>query len=523
MRGAALVVALALAASALPAASAVASTIEAEPADAIETRVQVSYPVLGDVTIYLLGEPAPVSATVTPAGATGTVDFFDGDVPLGSAPVDAAGRAAIETEAWGGPGERSVTARFLPDSEAHRASESAAMTYRIVDTARMVPEAAVGDASAEIVDASLDWTIANIWFSNFSVGFEREVLSGDVTLPASSPGGTLEELRAYYSRPFTFHGGSGTRDAGGDALLAFRGSVQLTSGSANRWVFTDPEVLLGADGSGYVTAEFSGYYRLGSLDQSYGPVRVAIATFSDAVADRGEDGDVAVRAPLNWEGQANGQGTWAPGFDASFPNEFVALLNPGINLFFAASGVATDSSKAPLPLAISYREEQIPAPPTILSPPQDTVVGEGGDARFRVRLDAASGYVVRWQERIDGAWADLPGTSGESLLLSGVLASQSGTSYRAVIEGDGFRLFSEPAVLTVIPVDDDAAGGDDEAAGEDGADAGGDGADAGGAGPEAPRGSALAATGVDPTGAVIAGGFALVAGLVLMVLRRRVR
>ncbi|MGO1801832.1 MAG: Ig-like domain-containing protein [Microbacteriaceae bacterium] len=490
--------------------------------EAIGTGVQVAFPVQGDTAVYLLGRAAPVSATVTPAGATGIVEFYDGEVLLGSAQVDGEGRAAIETDDWAGSGARSVTARFLPDSSTHLPSASASMTYRVVDTDRMVPDVVVGEPVAEITGATLDWSIANIWFSNFSVGFERQVLSGDITLPESSPGSTLDELRAYYSRPFTFHGGIGSTDAAGASTISFSGSAQLTSGSANTWVFTDPQVLIGADGDGYITAEFSGFYRIGSLDQAYGPVRVAIATFSGATSHPGADGTTVLQTPLNWEGQAGGAGTWANGFDSSFPNEFVALLNPGINLFFAGSGVSTDSSKEPLPITLSYLSEQITAAPVIASSPQSIHVAEGADAAFTVDVAASAPYSVRWQRFSDGDWADIPGAIGERLVIAEVNAVQDGERYRAVVTGDGFELFSEPAVLTVAlaaepPVSSDEDGGDAIEVATGGA------ADPAGHA-SGSRDAALATTGAEPaTALIVAGILGLIAGGVLLMRRRSAR
>ncbi|TCK46454.1 Ig-like domain-containing protein, partial [Leucobacter luti] len=358
--------------------------------EAVATKIQVAPPVVGDRTIYLLGRAAPVSATVTwapavperAAGASGEVsdpteatlagevEFFDGAVSLGVAAVtgsDGSATVTVETAAWPAAGLRQVTAQFRPsDPNAFAAAQSPARAYRVVDTARAVPDVALSGASAATIgDAQLEWTIANIWFSNFEVGFEREVLAGPVTLPEASVGTTIPEKQAYFFRPFTFTSGSGARDQAGNRVISFAGSVRLTSGSANRWDFSDPQVHIGANGEGYITAEFSGTYLLGAQEFPIAPTRVTIATFTGAKLQPDSAGVVSAEIVLNWSGQAGAPGTWAHEYADSFPNEFVSLLHPAINLFFARSSVATDSSKIPHPITLSFTETLVsdPKPP----------------------------------------------------------------------------------------------------------------------------------------------------------------
>ncbi len=335
------------------------------------TLTKMDFPFRGERTRYLLGESAPVGATVSAApveqpengpsdlGAPqGTVEFFDGSTSLGSAQLDANGHGELDTAAWPSGGARLITATFTPEpGTGWAASTSEAQTYRVVDLMRMVPDIEVSEPVATVSDASLDWTIANIWFSNFSVGFEREVVGGAVSLESMHPGTTIEEKQRYYFRPFTFSNGTGARDAAGNRVMQFSGTARLSSGSGNRWDFADPRLHLNANGDGYVTAEFSGFYDIG-VRQDYAPRRVTIATFTGAEVDMNADGRSESRIALSWDGQAGAAGTWAAHFDASFPNEFVALLNPAINLFFASSGVATDASKRPHDLRLSFTERE---------------------------------------------------------------------------------------------------------------------------------------------------------------------
>ncbi len=359
-------------------APALAPSPFAEAAQVV-TVTTVAPPIVSDRAIYLLGHAAPLAATVSvpapaPGGAepsapglpAGSVEFFDGETSLGSAPVLDEGGAAVSrlaSDRWPASGARSIVAVFTPEAgSSWAASTSAPQTYRVVDTARMVPDVVLGsDIVADISGASLDWTIANIWFSNFSVGFEREVVSGNVSLEDIPVGTTIPERQAHFFRPFTFSAGTGQRDAAGNRVIDFTGTARLTSGTGNQWNFTDPRVHIGANGDGYLTAEFSGFYAIG-VHQEYAPTRVTIATFSGAQIGSTDAGVASAEIPLNWAGQAGGAGTWASDYRDSFPNEFISLLNPGISLFFARSSVATDASKIPHPITLSFAEQAVETP-----------------------------------------------------------------------------------------------------------------------------------------------------------------
>lgn len=379
----------------------VSYNVPQDSAAALATLTTMDFPVRGDRTRYVLGDSAPVGAVVSVVDSTaaggeevpqGTVEFFDGIDSLGTALTDENGHAALDTAAWPAAGARSVTATFTPQqANVWAASTSEAQIYRLVDLSRMVADIEVSEPIADVNDASLDWTIANIWFSNFSVGFEREVVRGPISLEEMQPGATIEEKQRYYFRPFTFSEGTGTKDIEGNRVVHFSGTARLTSGSGNRWDFSDPILVIGANGDGYLTAEFSGFYDIGAR-QDYVPQRVTIATFSGAQIEVNAQGRAEATIVLNWEGQAGAPGAWAASFDSSFPNEFVALLNPAINLFFASSGVATDASKRPHDLRLSFTErerEDLGGSDSTAS--ADAEGGSGADGNATVDEGASSG------------------------------------------------------------------------------------------------------------------------------------
>ena len=411
--------------------------VEAE----VETTVTVAVPVVADRSIYLLGERAPVSATVrasaaapgeTPEPPRGTVEFLDGETSLGSTEVvadGASGRAAIETDRWEGSGAREVTAVFTPaPGSGFAPATSAPRTYRIVDTERIVPDVALeGEPAAAVEYAELDWTIANIWFSNFRVGFEREALSGPVTLPDvphPGSGASDAELQAYFFRPFTFSEGSGARDAAGNRVISFTGAARLTSGSGNLWDFADPKVHIAPNGDGYITAEFSGFSRVGAEEQTYGPVRVTIATFSGAEIVPDGFGRVEASIVLNWAGQANGPGTWFYDYDDAFPGEFVALLNPLVAPFFVRSAVATDDSKIPHPITLRFAEANVPPP----EEPEPGAAEAGSDADADADAGADAGASA---DAGADAGADATGASASA----GAGADPSGADANGVTPG----------------------------------------------------------------------------------------
>ena len=86
-------------------------------------------------TSVLVGKPVTLRAGVAPTSAIGTVQFFEGATPLGSAVATQAGVAQFETR-FAKSGSRQITARFVPgDGAAYSGSTSTAVAV----AARAVP------------------------------------------------------------------------------------------------------------------------------------------------------------------------------------------------------------------------------------------------------------------------------------------------------------------------------------------------------------------------------------------------
>ncbi|WP_326556163.1 TIGR03773 family transporter-associated surface protein [Micromonospora sp. NBC_01796] len=79
------------------------------------------------------GTPVALTGTVGPAGATGWIEFFDGETPLGYAEVGADGTATLTTTALA-VGEHSITGRFSPryDND-HQRSTSTPVIHLVTD------------------------------------------------------------------------------------------------------------------------------------------------------------------------------------------------------------------------------------------------------------------------------------------------------------------------------------------------------------------------------------------------------
>lgn len=171
--------------SALPTPAATTTTLEADPAR----------PALGD--------DVALTARVTPAGAEGYVEFFDGDTSLGHDAVTD-GRARLVTDAL--PlGERSLTARFTPKvAGTHASSNAAARTVTVVaesgDDAFAIAGVRSAYASGETLNARVrGWTLKEgqfYWWTIRPVGGGTEYLmSAD---DAAARGTLARELTTAY-------------------------------------------------------------------------------------------------------------------------------------------------------------------------------------------------------------------------------------------------------------------------------------------------------------------------------------
>lgn len=419
------------------AANEIAYDVEFAPAAA--TAVSVGAQPSGDFSTDFAGEDVTVSATVSPVVA-GHVEFFAGTVGLGTAEI-IDGVATIVTDDLIG-GSNAVTAVFTPeDAVLYEGSTSAAQTFRIVDRERVIDDIEVGEAVEQITAADLEWTIANYW-SSFGYSFGKEAVSGDVTVP-----GDQGSLEADSNRAFAFTNGTGHRDAQGNAVIDFTATARVSSGDASRWDFTDPQVLMDANGDGYITAEFSGFFRMEGLAEfDYAPQRVTIATFTGADVTAADGAESFTVTPI-WEGQS-ASGTWANDRTGSFPNEFTSLLYSGIRSFFHESGSSADVNKAVKPISVSFTAGTAPV---VSAQPTGASVTEGQDAAFEVGVTGSPTPRIQWQTGLGEQWTDIDGATGTVLTVPAVAVSAHGAQYRAVVSNVFGEVTTDVAALDVRP------------------------------------------------------------------------
>ena len=444
-------------------------TVTEAPAESEPTTVRVLGPDGSDFPEFFVGREGPgeLRARVAPEQAAGTVEFFDGDTSLGAAEVDS-GDASLVTGSWPAGGERSVTATFTPeDAEAFEPSETtSAGRYQVVDPKRVIDDIVVGDEGVrEVGSATMDWSIANM-YNSFGYWFDKEAISGNVTVPDLVQGDPLYNTQ----RMFTFSEGAGSQDTAGNTVVSFEGTARVTSGSANRWDFADPQVHIGPEGDGYVTAVFSGYFRIeGMAEYDYGPERVTIATFRDAEVTTDEDGASSLTVEPIWEGQAD-EGTWTTGSTASFPNEFTAMLYSGVRSFFYESGSSADQYKKPLPITLGYTVDTSVAPSFTADPVSVSVV-EGESASFEVEVAGDPAPELQWQRADAGSdeWADVAGETGSELTVADTALADDGARFRVAATNSAGNATSAEATLTVTEDGDETGppAGDPRLPGED--------------------------------------------------------
>ena len=391
----------------------------AEPAE--ETTTIVSENV---ANIVFAGEPTELTATVEPATATGTVEFFTGSTSLGTAEV-VDGVATLETSALTGGAHQMKAIYTAEDATAFEASESGEQTYRIVDLAPAVDAIEIGDEARQIKDAQLNWTIAN--FVSFGSGPGKEAVEGNVELAELADDASAED---HANREFVFTEGTGSEDDAGNSVIEFTGKARLTSGTLAEWNFTDPHVYTSATGEGYITAVIDGHFDatlFGGEIETYGPERVVVQTFTGAESTT-EDAITGFTATPLFEGQV-AAGTWSSDYTgATLTNQFLQHVSSMVRSYFYQSGASADPSKSALPLSVSY--ESGVAPQVTVSENQSVLEGE--DVVITATVEGEPAPTLQWQKNVDGAWQDLADATNSELSIAAATLADAG-EYRVVV------------------------------------------------------------------------------------------
>ncbi|MGW2559867.1 Ig-like domain repeat protein [Streptomyces sp. NPDC001514] len=132
--------------------------------------------VAAPVSPVVQGTSVKLTATVSPAGAVGTVRFLDGAVQIGSAVAVPAGAATLNTSGMA-VGTHALKAEFTPsDPAAYGASASAALSYTVrikppavVTPAKVTGTARVGSTVTCAVTFSGATSVTYVWLRDAAV------------------------------------------------------------------------------------------------------------------------------------------------------------------------------------------------------------------------------------------------------------------------------------------------------------------------------------------------------------------
>ncbi|MEV4669261.1 GH92 family glycosyl hydrolase [Microbacterium sp. LWO12-1.2] len=188
------------------------------------------------------GESVELTATVTPAGAAGKVDFIEGDTVVGSATVTAGTATADVLIATSGT--HTFVARFVPsDPEAYRGSESAPLTLEVRGTPVLEAELVIGQksvmqgGSVEVIGrgfASGEKVTLTLHSDPIRLGEVTADGTGafrvQLTVPASAPVGAHTLIAEGVDSGLSAEGALRVTAAagGGDGLAGTGGAIPLT-------------------------------------------------------------------------------------------------------------------------------------------------------------------------------------------------------------------------------------------------------------------------------------------------------
>ena len=173
------------------------------------------------------------------------------------------------------------------------------------------------------------------------------------------------------------HGGDARIEPDGSAAVQWDGSWSVNFyGGLVPFTFTDPELVVDADGTGTLTADMSGcsssIENPGVCTPFAAVPDVTVADFSGVEIDPTEAVEVAPDyAGVEVDGDPTKPQVKTPGW-GSWPHDFVAFhVQTGLAAYWYTSGSAFDVKKAPAPFTVDFQG----GPPPSGAPPQD---GPGG-------------------------------------------------------------------------------------------------------------------------------------------------
>lgn len=287
--------------------------------------------------------------------------------------------------------------------------------YSRVATLTVNPKVSIPSGGVEVKHASLDWLGneemqgappaggSNYFSAGVSGGDEVTYRSveGDAAVWQVSSTGS-EALATYATRAdhvtdggrqvARLYGGEGRVEPDGSATIDWHAAFSVNFyGGFVPFTITDPELKVGADGSGELTATLTGcsssQANFSVCTPLAAPRRVTVATFEDATVEPGKELTVTpdyagVVAPLP---DPLPQGVFAQDTSVagwgSWPASFVEFqLETGLDSYWYSSGGGADPDKPPLPFTVNLEGPEPPAsePPATENPGGDSGTGPSG-------------------------------------------------------------------------------------------------------------------------------------------------
>ncbi|MBW9213774.1 hypothetical protein KV102_02875 [Mumia sp. zg.B53] len=279
-------------------------------------------------------------------------------VPFSPVAADAEGESETTARVVSG-----ATLRWGLSNEVHN-SAYAPGTYNFLSAGKIGNPGAGG----QTLKNAAEWTngrAAGWKASAGAVSIEKQTAGGSYApatwsgLTTSPTGGSINPptSRSFSDHQVVLSGGAGWADPQtGRASLSWKGSFSVVFYSGMLFFYVaDPQLNVGRDGSGTLTATLSGYGS--SLDdqsvwKTVAPKKVTLATFPEV--EIGEGGVTVTPAYAGVKNGASDQLTTVPGW-GSWPASFVAwLAETGTSSYWYTSGGAIDANKPPLPVTFAW-------------------------------------------------------------------------------------------------------------------------------------------------------------------------
>ena len=277
--------------------------------------------------------------------------------------------------------------------------------------------------------------------------------------------GTSGEQRLRYEN------GHAVRDGSGTVTVQWHGAFTVSAyGGLVPWTVQDPRLTVLPDGTGKITASFTGY--ASSMENP--DVKVPLEPVHDQtlldLKDVSIDGDTIDATPV-YAGvdyfplTADGTRSETSAIPASvkltnpawgsWPQDFVDFqYRTGLSSYWHSSGGTADPNKAPLPVSISLAGEELDyvdfESVQITAQPKAVQAVVGGSATFSVAAESSRPLNYQWQIKSGLKWNDVPGATDARLVLDDVALTASPLpTYRVQVSNGLQRIVSGTATLQV--------------------------------------------------------------------------